>query len=448
MSPIIQEPPFLGSIGENKNNGLRKENRKLRVMLGSSQIEVLAVFLVVYALIVVRKVGRFKVEVWMAMLIGAVLLLAMGIIDLPAAVASLNTGVLLFLFGTFLIVGIMIQTGLLQYLALYFLRMARTPSLLLLLVIGFVSLASAFLVNDAVVLVTTPIVITACSVVKLKKTPYLLAVALSSNIGSALTPIGNPQNVLIKIESGISTLFFMERMLLPVLFSMAAEYLILKAIYRADLDVQFEFEMPEPGETLSNRGRAMAGGVIAAATVCGFLTSDITGVPIALVAVMGGTAALLVSSDRRQMIKNIDWGTLIFFASMFIVMGTVAASGLLDGLISAFGTTLFAQGSTSIVSIFGLSLVVSQITSNVPFVALMLPIFNSVGASASQWLALAAGSTLAGNLTLLGAAANIIVLEAAETRGATFSYGEFLKAGIPVSLATCAIAVLLLSLGL
>lgn len=416
--------------------------------MGSMQIEVLAVFLVVYALIVVRKVGRFKVEVWMAMLIGAVALLSLGIIDLPGAVASLNTGVLLFLFGTFLIVGIMIQTGLLQYLALSFLRMAWTPSHLLILVIGFVSLASAFLVNDAVVLVTTPLVITACSVAKLKKTPYLLAVALSSNIGSALTPIGNPQNVLIKIESGINTLFFIERMAVPVLLGTAAEYLILKTLYRRDLSVQFDFDLPEPKEALTNPRGAIAAGAIVAATVVGFLTSDVTGIPIALVAIIGGTAALLVTSNRRQVIKDIDWGTLIFFASMFIVMGTVAASGLLDGVISAFGSTLFAQGPPSVISIFGLSLVVSQITSNVPFVALMLPVFNSVGASGSQWLALAAGSTLAGNLTLLGAAANIIVLEAAEARGSTFSFTEFLRAGLPTSLVTCAIAVLFLSVGL
>jgi Na+/H+ antiporter NhaD/arsenite permease-like protein len=382
------------------------------------------------------------------MLFGAVAVLALGIIDLQGAVALLNTSVLLFLFGAFLIVGVMIQTGLLQYAALSFLRMAKTPSNLLLLVIGFVSISSAFLVNDAVVLVTTPIVITACNVAKLKKTPYLLAVALSSNIGSALTPIGNPQNVLIKIESGINTLYFMERMAIPVILGVAAEYIILRAIYRKDLEVRFDFELQEPRAALSNRTGAFAIGAIAAATVAGFLTSDITGVPIALVAIVGGTSALVVSSSRRQVIKDIDWGTLIFFASMFIVMGTVAASGLLNDVISAFGPALFAKGPQSVISIFGLSLVVSQITSNVPFVALMLPVFNGVGASASQWLALAAGSTLAGNLTLLGAAANIIVLEAAEGRGSTFSFGEFLKVGLPVSLATSAIAVLFLSIGL
>ena len=410
-------------------------------------MEVLAVFVAVYALIVFRRVGKFKIEIWMAMLLGAISLLALGIIDLGGAFAAINTGVLLFLFGAFLIVGIMIQTGLLQYAAIRFLKAARSPSRLLFLVIAFVSISSAFLVNDAVVLVTTPIVIMACSVAKLRKAPYLIAVALSSNIGSALTPIGNPQNVLIKIESGISTLYFIERMALPVLLGVIAEYFILRAIYRKDfLSTSLVSELPDPKTMLKNRNGALASGIIAAVVVLGFLTSDTTGAPIAMVALIGGSAALVISSDRRQAIKDVDWGTLIFFASMFIVMNTVASSGLLDSLVSVFSPTLSAGGNSSVFSIFGLSLLVSQITSNVPFVSLMLPIFKSAAATPIQWLSLAAGSTLAGNLTLLGAAANIIVLEAAENRGSTFSFSEFLKAGLPVSIVTSGIAMIFLYL--
>lgn len=414
-------------------------------MLTQLQFEVFAVFLLVYALIISRRVGKFKIEVWMAMLLGAVLILALGITSLSTAVADVNTSVIIFLFGAFLIVCVMIQTGLLQYLAISFLRMARNPAMLLLLVISFVSLASAFLVNDAVVLVTTPIVITACDLAKLKKVPYLLAVAFSSNIGSALTPIGNPQNVLIKIESGIGTLYFIERMAIPVLLGVLVEYFVLRMMYRKDLAAKFDFELPKPRVTLTDYRRAVAVGAIAGATILGFVTSDLTGAPVALVAVIGGTAALVVSSSRRDAIKSIDWGTLVFFISMFVVMGTVAASGLLNGVISIFSPTLFSHGTSSVISIFGLSLVVSQVTSNVPFVALMLPVFSSAGASNSQWLSLAAGSTLAGNLTLLGAAANIIVLESAESKGSGFSYFEFLKAGLPVALITSAVAVLFLA---
>jgi Na+/H+ antiporter NhaD/arsenite permease-like protein len=416
------------------------------LVLDPLQLEVLVVFVVVYALIVFRRIGRFKIEIWMAMLLGAVSILALGVINLAEAFASVNTSVLLFLFGAFLIVGIMIQTGLLQYAAIAFLRIAKSPSKLLLLVIAFVSFSSAFLVNDAVVLVTTPIVLMACNVAKLRKAPYLIAVALSSNIGSALTPIGNPQNVLIKIESGIGTLYFMERMAIPVLLGVIAEYYILRTIYRKDLAATLDAELPDPGTMLKSRRGAIVSGALAVIVILGFLTSDLTGAPIALVAIAGGTVALAISSNRRQAIKDVDWGTLVFFASMFIVMNTVASSGLLQALFSSFTPTLFAGGSSSILSIFGLSLVVSQITSNVPFVSLMLPIFKGAGASPIQWLALAAGSTLAGNLTLLGAAANIIVLEAAENRGSTFSFYEFLKAGLPVSLVTSAIAMIFLSL--
>jgi Na+/H+ antiporter NhaD/arsenite permease-like protein len=165
-----------------------------------------------------------------------------------------------------------------------------------------------------------------------------------------------------------------------------------------------------------------------------------------MVALAGGFAALLISSERGKAVKEIDWGTLIFFAAMFIVMGTVASSGLLDYLFAPFTGTLFASGSSSVLSIFGMSLLVSQVTSNVPFVAIALPIFLNAKAGSAKWLSLAAGSTLAGNATLLGAAANIIVLEAAERRGSSFSYAEFLKAGIPVALATSAITAIFLIL--
>ncbi|MEJ5292479.1 MAG: SLC13 family permease [Candidatus Methanosuratincola sp.] len=408
---------------------------------GLLQYEVLAAFLFVYAAIVLRRIGGIKFEIWTAMLVGAVSLLAFGAMGLEEAISAVNVEVILFLFGTFLIVEAMVQVGLLQYLAVRFLRVAATPKRLLLAVIAFVGIASAFFVNDAVVLVMTPIVIAACGIAKVRKTPYILAVALSSNIGSALTPIGNPQNVLIKIESGVDTLLFVERMAIPVALGCAAEYLVLSLLYRKDLKGGFQGSLPEPGRMLASREGAARVGAVAAVTVICFLSADAIGWPIALVALVGGTGALLLSRDRRQAIRGVDWGTIVFFASMFVVMAAVEKSGLLSGVIDFFTPTLFSQGPESVVSIFGLSLVASQITSNVPFVAIMLPVFKAAGATPAQWISLAAGSTLAGNLTLLGAAANIIVLEAAENKGETFSFLEFLRAGAPTALLTSLIAV-------
>ncbi|MDI9644909.1 MAG: anion transporter [Candidatus Verstraetearchaeota archaeon] len=412
---------------------------------GILQFEVLAAFLFVYSAIAMRRIGGFKFEVWTAMLLGAVALIALGAMGLEEAIAAVNAEVILFLFGTFLIVEAMVQVGLLQYLAVRFLCLAKTPGRLLLAVITFVGVASAFFVNDAVVLVMTPIVIAACGIARLRKTPYILAVALSSNIGSALTPIGNPQNVLIKIESSVDTLLFMERMAIPVALGCLTEYLVLHFMYRKDMRVGFEMSLPDPEKMLSSKGEAVRVGAVAALTVVGFLSADLIGWPIALVSLVGGTGALLFSRDRRQAIKGVDWGTIVFFASMFVVMAGVEKSGLLYGVIDFFRPTLFSQGSESVASIFGLSLIASQITSNVPFVAIMLPAFKAAGATPSQWISLAAGSTLAGNLTLLGAAANIIVLETAENKGETFSFWEFLKAGAPTAMLTSLIAAVSLS---
>lgn len=414
--------------------------------LSAIQLEVLFVFLLVFALIVVRKVGRFKVELWMAMLFGAVLLMVMGVVSFDQALSAINLDLLAFLFGAFLIVQAMAQTGLLQYMAVSLIRASRSPSSFLLLVLFFVAVSSAFLVNDAVVLITTPLVISACTLAKLRKTPYIIAVALASNLGSALTPIGNPQNILIKIASGVDTLYWASRMVIPIILSLLATFLILRVIHRRDTSGSFTGSFPEPRSMITNRLGAVAVGLVTFATVVALMTSDLTGIPIALVAVVGGFASLLLSTDRRQAIKEIDWGTLIFFAAMFIVMSTVAASGLLGYLFAPFDEWLFAEGAPSVASIFGLSLVVSQVTSNVPFVAIALPAFQEAGASASQWLSLAAGSTLAGNMTILGAAANVIVLEAAEGKGSSFSYTEFFKSGFPVAIITSVITAAVLVL--
>jgi len=358
----------------------------------------------------------------------------------------MNLDILAFLFGAFLIVQLMVQTGLLQYLAVTLIRASRSPSSLLLLVMIFVAGSSAVLVNDAVVLITTPLVISVCTLAKLKKTPYLLAVPLASNLGSALTPIGNPQNILIKIASGEDTIYWVTRMALPTTLSLLSAFLILRLIHRRDIRTAFTCSFPEPKTMITNRAGATAAGIVALATIAALLTSDLLGIPMALVAVAGGAAALLLSADRRQTIREINWGTLIFFAAMFIVMSTVAASGLLGYIFDPFSSWLFTGGAASVASIFGLSLLVSQVTSNVPFVSIALPAFQSAGASASQYLSLAAGSTLAGNMTILGAAANVIVLEAAEGRGSGFSYTEFFKSGMPVTLITSAIAITLLVL--
>jgi Na+/H+ antiporter NhaD/arsenite permease-like protein len=202
-----------------------------------------------------------------------------------------------------------------------------------------------------VVLFTTPIVLAACSIAKVRKTPYLLGVALSSNIGSALTPIGNPQNVLIKMESGIGFLYFFERMAIPVIFGLFSEYFVLKALYRKDL-TKFAGDIQEVRSELQNRHASYAVGLIASATLLSFIFSDLLGWSISLVAGLGATVALLISPDRRDALRRVDWGSLIFFASMFIVMDSVSRSGLLESLLLPFSSTLFSAGTASLISIF------------------------------------------------------------------------------------------------
>jgi len=409
----------------------------------------LSVFVFTYFLIVARKFFRLNLEPWMSMLIGAILMVLLRVMTIDQAASSINLQVVIFLFGMFCVVGALDSSGALQFAALSLLRMAKTPERLLLAVIILVTVLSAFLVNDAIVLVMAPVVINACRTVKIRPTPFLFGVAFSSNIGSALTPIGNPQNLLIKVVSGIGTGWFMLNMFVPVVLSTIVQYYLLEALFRKQLHALEEFDKSSfvPQSAVRDAVLFKRSMIISSFVVGGFLLSDLLRVELATVAVLGGGMILFLHNRRIEIVHRIDWTVIVFFSGMFVVMEGFSKSGILDLLAPSLVLQIFSVNSlTSILWIHLASAVLSQLVSNVPLVALFIPIFAEANAQPYHWLALASGSTLGGNGTLLGAAANIIVLESAEERGETFSFAEFARAGTILTAATVLISGLLLSL--
>jgi len=409
----------------------------------------LSVFIFTYFLIVGRKFFKLNVEPWMSMLLGAVLMVLLRVLTVNQATSAINLQVIVFLFGMFCLVVALDQSGALQFAALSLLRMAKTSERLLLAVILSVTVMSAFLVNDAVVLVMTPIVISACRTAKVRSTPYLLSVAFSSNIGSALTPIGNPQNVLIKVVSGIGTGWFILNMLVPVVFSTVVQYYLLKTFFSKQLHAFEEFDTRSiiPKQAIRDQALLERSVAIVTLTVVGFLLSDILNLELALLAVLGGGIVLFIQNRRIEIVRRIDWTVIIFFAGMFVVMEGFSKSGVLElmtpSLIPQFLST---NALVSILWIHFASTILSQLVSNVPLVAMFIPLFRAASAQPRHWLALASGSTLGGNGTLLGAAANVIVLESAEERGESFSFLEFAKVGAVLTAVTVLVSALLVAL--
>lgn len=411
----------------------------------------LGVFAVVYALIIGRR--RFGVPIWAAMLIGAALMIGLQVIGVEAAFMSVNLDIIAFLFGMFTIVSALDTAGVLQRVAVKMLAVAKTPDRLLMAFVVGMGLLAAFLVNDTIALLGIPLVIYVARHAGIRPAVLLVALAFGITVGSVMTPIGNPQNLLIAIQSGIPMPFttFLAQLAAPTIASLLVTCAILKVYYRKEIRQDYQLSAIELAEkTAYNPRLARISIAVLIATIAGFVVSevlhflDVANFSLSAVAMLGAAAIYALSSQRKEIMKSVDYSVLIFFAGMFVVTSALWSSGAVSLLFMNYIPTPDPGDPVqSAAVISAASIGVSQVLSNVPFVAL----YNFVmidsgftGQHTDQWMMLAAASTIAGNLTILGAASNIIIIEAAESRGVrAFSFLEFFKVGSIVTAANLAI---------
>lgn len=412
------------------------------------------IFFITFALILLRNLKRVHLPVWVIMFGAAVSMFFLSGISLKDAYAAINLDVIFFLIGMFTIVSGLEASGLLKYFTIRILSFAGTPDRLLLFILLALGTMSAFLMNDTIAVVATPIIIGLAKEMKLKPTPLLITLAFAVSIGSTMTPMGNPQNLLIALDSGIeSPLFnFLRLLIVPTLLNYAVTYYILKFYYRHETRNTLRPSQLSTKGTITDVRLARLSGGVALLTIGGFFilsASKVLGfktdINFATIALLGSAILYSLSSRRREIIRGINWSIIIFFVSMFIVMQAVFNSGLISLLASYLPQLTRTDSPLSIVNIMVVSVTLSQLMSNVPFVAVYTNIMTALGFNSMDtkaWIALAGGSTLAGNLTILGAASTIIILEAAEEKGFTFSFYEYFKIGSLVTLANIAILTL------
>jgi Na+/H+ antiporter NhaD/arsenite permease-like protein len=404
----------------------------------------LAVFGVVYALIIGRR--RFSIPIWTAMLIGAALMVGLQVIGVEAALVSVNLEVIAFLFGMFSIVSALERGGVLRLIAIKMLAIAKTPSKLLMTFVIGMGLLAAFLVNDTIAVLGVPIVIYVARQAGIRSVVLLLALSFGVTVGSVMTPIGNPQNLLIAIQSGISIPFitFLMYLTVPTVVNLFVTYFILRVYYRKEITSEHIISSIEIAENVPQHvyepRLAKISITILLLTIAGFIISeilhflDIFNFSLSTVAMLGATAIYALSRERVEILKMVDYSVLVFFGGMFVVTSALWSSGAVSILFTNYIPSPNPNDlvqSTTVISVASIG--ISQILSNVPFVAL----YNFVmidsgftGQHIDQWLMLAAASTIAGNLTILGAASNIIIIEAAELRGVyAFTFLEFFKVG-------------------
>jgi Na+/H+ antiporter NhaD/arsenite permease-like protein len=396
---------------------------------------------IVFLRIAVRQVGGFRI--WQIMLAGAAAVLLLGQISPADALRSINPDVMLFLFGMFVVGVAVTESGYLRAVSFRIFSRAATPDHFILFLIISMGLFSAVLMNDTIAIIGTPLVIWYAVRTGCNPKGALLALCFAITIGSVATPIGNPQNLLLANYADLGEAFtpFLLHLAIPTAINLLITWAVVRFFYPPPeecLIAPDQEAVRDPAlATLSKLSLAIILTLVGVRIIAGFTTGD--PFPLMFIALAAAVPVLIASPKRIEILRKVDWCTLIFFAAMFVLMQSVYDTGFFQSAID-YSTV------TTVPVIMTVSVIVSQFISNVPFVALFQPLIIQQGMSVQQILALAAGSTIAGNLTILGAASNVIVIQQAEKEGYSLSLWEFFRIGLPLTLLNIVVYSLFLSL--
>ena len=396
-----------------------------------SDARTLAAYLIFFGSYFVFALGKFpwmKIDRPGAAIIGAVLMVAFRIVGAQEALQSIDFATIVLLFSMMLVVANLRVGGFFETLAEWLIRRLH-PHHLLPTVIFTSGLLSAFLVNDIVCLVMTPFVLHVARRLGLPPVPYLLAVATASNIGSAATITGNPQNMLIGSVSGISYLDFILHLGPVAVGGLFLNWALLHHICLKGVADTVTVEDALSAPELAHERMRKKPVFVLVVVLAGFLA----GVPPALSAAIGAALLLITRTvEPSKVYDRVDWGLLVFFVGLFIIVAGAERAGLTESLLQPI-----AMWDLHAIAVFvPLTAFVSNLVSNVPAVMLLRTLVVDFPDPHSGWLALAMASTLAGNLTITGSVANIIVVERAGAEGVHVGFREYLRIGLPVTIAT------------
>jgi Na+/H+ antiporter NhaD/arsenite permease-like protein len=396
---------------------------------------------IVFLLIAVRQIGRVKLYIWQIMLAGAVVVLATLQISPMNALRAINPDVMLFLFGVFLIGQALEESGYLEQLAGKLFRRAHSMQALVLFILLGMGLLAALLLNDTLAIIGTPVMLSLAARSKTTPKVLLLTLAFAVSTGSVMSPIGNPQNLLIALHGGVPNAFvtFLKYLFIPTVINLFVVYLFLRLYYRPFFKNPPPLYVPAGLKDRKLARMAQISLVLLVVLILARIIIVLAGWNIdfrlTYIALAAALPVLLYVPKRPGILKRMDWFTLVFFAAMFVLMRSVWDSGYIQRVINAAHVDLTSTGM-----IMGVSVLLSQVLSNVPLVALYLPVLTQAGATTAGMMALAAGSTIAGNLTILGAASNVIIIQNAEKKaGETISFWEFVRIGVPLTIVNVAV---------
>lgn len=416
------------------------------------EVLVVAAFVAAYVLIATERIHRVA-----AALSGAAAMVLLGVVDAQVAFFSEETGVdwnvIFLLLGMMVIVSVLKQTGVFDYVAIWAAKRTRgRPFATLVMLVTITAVASALLDNVTTVLLIAPVTLLVCDRLGLTPVPFLIAEALASNIGGTATLIGDPPNIIIASRGGLSFNDFLVN-LAPIIIILMVVFIgmcrvLFRSAFTYDPERVSALMALDEREVIKDRPLLIRSGIVLVAVMVGFVAHSALHIEPSLVALLGAGALVALSKlDPPQFLEEVEWPTLVFFMGLFIMVGALVEVGVIGRLGEAVTEAVGDQYLlASTVLVWG-SALLSAVVDNIPYVATVAPLVQTMveaGNGAAQanalWWALALGADLGGNATAVGASANVVVIGIAARNGHPISFWHFTKYGSIVALVTIAVS--------
>lgn len=411
-----------------------------------SAVLAVAVFAGAYVLLAADRVHRTKVALG-----GAALILLLGISDAEAAFFSEESGVdwnvIFLLLGMMIIVSVMRRTGVFEFLAIWCAKRSRgMPYRLMVMLCVLTALASAVLDNVTTVLLVAPVTFLVCDRLGLRPVPYLIAEVLASNIGGAATLVGDPPNIIIASRADLSFNDFLVHMapwvvVLMVVYCVMCRWLFRSAFVHDPERAESVMALNER-EAIKDKPLLVKSLLVLAAVVAAFVLHPVLHYEPSVVALLGaGLLVLVTQVETSDAIADVEWPTLVFFAGLFVMVGGLVETGVIEDLSTAMTEATDGRLGVASMTLLGGSAVLSGIVDNIPYVATMSPVVaglvpSMTGETQALWWSLAFGADLGGNATPIGASANVVMLGLAERAGHRIGFWQFTKYGVVVTVVT------------
>ncbi len=409
-----------------------------------SVVFALAVFLLAYILIIAELVDRAIVA-----LIGAGLMIIFHILNQEQALSHIDFNTIGLLIGMMIMVNILKRTGVFQYVAIKAARLAKGDPWKIILFFSIITgVASAFLNNVTTLLLIAPVTFVITDTLKISPIPFLIPEIMASNIAGTATKIGDPPNIMVASKAGISFMDFLYQMGPVIIVIFAVTMVLFKIIYRKSLNVKEEDKQKilafDESLAITNKSLLIKSIIVLILTIVGFVIGDKLGIEAATIAIFGASVLLLIGKvDIEELLLEVEWPTLFFFLGLFVIVGGLVQVGIINDLANSMIKVTHGNTLITAMIILWVSAIASAFLDNIPFVAIMIPLIQTLGTSAEIvpfWWALILGACLGGNGSLIGASPNVIGVAMLNKHGNKFSFVDFFKIGFPLMIVSIIIS--------